>query len=227
MLPLSRTALACFLLPAACLLSSCTVPMALGAGAAAGYVGLQERPTKQVAADTQIKVQIKDRLAQTKFNYLTDIGIDVYYNDVLITGIVPTREDGERVLDIARRTEGVGKVYNELFVGAEYSTSQKASDAWLAAQIQPRLVGDSNAFPLNYLISVVNGHVYILGGVATVAEQQHVLHILSTTSGVKQVHDYLALRQTPETTGDTATGGMGWLSKQSQQGVSPDPLKTR
>jgi hyperosmotically inducible protein len=222
---------ALLLLPAliipAALMSSCTVPMALGAGAAAGYVGLQERPTKQVAADTQIKVMIKDKLAQAKFDYLTDIGIDVYYNDVLITGIVPTREDGEKVLDIARRTAGVNKVYNELFVGAEYSTRQKAADAWLAAQIQPRLVGDQNAFPLNYLISVINGHVYILGSVATVGEQQHVLHILSTTNGVKQVHDYLQLRQTPETVGETATGAKGWLSKASQQGNAPDPLKTR
>lgn len=214
------------LLPAA-MMASCTVPMALGAGAAAGYVGLQERPTKQVAADSKIKVMIKDALTQTKFSYLTDIGIDVYYNDVLLTGIVPTREEGEKVLDIARRTEGVNKVYNELFVGAEYSTRQKASDAWLATQLQPRLVGDQNAFPLNYLISVVNGHVYILGGVATVAEQQHVLHILSTTSGVKQVHDYLSLRQTPETVGDTATGGQGWLSEKSLKGTAPDPLKVR
>ena len=210
---------------AASTLSGC-VGMVVGAAATGGYVGLQSRPTKQIAEDTKIKVDIKDKLTQTKFNYLSDIGIDVFYNDVLLTGIVPTREEGEKVLDIARRTQGVKKVYNELFVGAEYTPGQKAKDAWISAQIQPRLIGDKEAFPLNYLISVVNSHVYIIGSASGLDEYQHVLHILRTTSGVKQVHDYIVIQQSsPDDNGNTATGGNNWLSKASLQGQAPDPLK--
>lgn len=206
-------------------LSACTLPMAMGAGAAAGYVGLQSRPTKQVAEDTRIKVAIKDQLVAMKFNYLSDVGVDVFYNDVLLTGIVPTREDGEKVLDIARRIDGVNKVYNELFVGAAYSTSQKAKDAWIATQIQPRLIGDRATYPLNYLINVVNSHVYVIGSAETTEEYQHLLHILRTVSGVKQVHDYIQMKAiSPESIGDTATGNSDWLSRFSTQGNAPDPL---
>lgn len=185
--PLTAAALA------ATMLGGCALPVVLGAGAAAGYVGLQQRPTHQIADDTQLKLSIKDHLSALKFSYLGDIGIDVFYGDVLLTGVVPTQAEGDKVLDIVRRTEGVKKVYNELFVGAAYTAAQKAKDAWISAQLQPRLIGTQEAYPLNYLISVVNNHVYIMGSVETVTEKQHVLHVIRTTSGVQQVHDYLVL----------------------------------
>jgi hyperosmotically inducible protein len=172
------------------LVSGC-VPVALGAGA--GYVGLQDRPAGQTADDTGLKLGIKKNLAQVQGNWLTDIGIDVYYGDVLLTGIVATREEGEKALDIVRRTDGVKRVYNELFVGAAYSASQRARDGWIAAQIQPRLLGAQDAFPLNYLITVVNNNVYIMGSAGSPAEHEHVLHVLRTTRGVAQVHDYLVV----------------------------------
>lgn len=174
--------------------TGCAAPVVLGAAATAGYIGLQNRPTSQIATDTEIKLRIKDALAQTRSNYFTDINVDVFYGNVLLTGVVPTTAEGDVVLDIARRTPNVGKVYNELFVGSAYTVSQKAKDAWISAQIQPRLLGAKDAYPLNYLISVVNNHVYILGDALTQGEKDHVLHILRTTRGVQQVHDYLVIR---------------------------------
>ncbi len=179
---------------AATAFSSCAAPVVLGGAAAAGYVALQNRPTSQIAADTEIKLRIKDALAQTRSNYFTDVSVDVFYGNVLLTGVVPTTSEGDVVLDIARRTPNVGKVYNELFVGSAYTVGQKAKDAWISAQIQPRLLGAKDAYPLNYLISVVNNHVYILGDALTQGEKDHVLHILRTTRGVQQVHDYLVIR---------------------------------
>jgi osmotically-inducible protein OsmY len=182
--------LAILALLASTTLSAC-VPMGLGAGA--GFVGLQDRPAGQTADDTGLKLGIKKNLATVQGSWLTDIGIDVYYGDVLLTGIVATREEGEKVLDIVRRTDGVKRVYNELFVGAAYSAAQRARDGWIAAQIQPRLLGAQDAFPLNYLITVVNNNVYIMGSAGSPAEHEHVLHVLRTTKGVAQVHDYLVV----------------------------------
>lgn len=188
-----RTTFALAALLAATSLAGCAAPLVVGAAASAGYVGLQNRPAKQVAADTEIKVRIKDQLTQANVGYLTDIGIDVFYGDVLLTGVVPTTREGDRVLETVRRTPGVKKVYNELFVGSAYTAGQKAKDAWIATQIQPRLLGAKDAYPLNYLITTVNNHVYILGDTTTQGEKDHVIHILRTTRGVQQVHDYLVV----------------------------------
>lgn len=175
-------------------LSACGAPgLLLGAGATAGVVGLQERPAGQTVSDTRLKVQIKQMLAEQDAGTLSDIGIDVYYGDVLITGILPSTTQGDRIVAAVRRVIGVNKVYNELFLGSVYTTGQKAKDAWISARISPLLLTDSHAYPLNYLTTVVNGHVYVFGAARTEGERDHVVHLLSTVSGVRQVHDYLRI----------------------------------
>jgi len=191
--PLRSTALATTLVLST-LLGGCAAPLIIGGAATAGYVGLQNRTTQQIASDTETKLRIKDALTQARGNYFMDVGIDVFYGNVLLTGVVPTQAEGEQVLDLARRTVGVQKVYNELFVGSAYTAGQKAKDAWISTQIQPRLLGAKDAYPLNYLITVVNNHVYIMGDALTQGEKDHVLHILRTTRGVQQVHDYLIVK---------------------------------
>jgi osmotically-inducible protein OsmY len=175
------------------LLGGCATPLLLGAGATAAYVGLQTRPAKQVATDTELTVRIKSFLAQRDYRFLGDIGTDVFYNDVLVTGVVPTRAQGEEIIGLISKTQGVRKVYNELFVGDAYTASQRAKDTWIATQIKPRLIGAKGVYPLNYFISVVNNHVYALGSVAGADERNNVLHLLRTTPGVVQVHDYLVI----------------------------------
>lgn len=174
-------------------LSACAAPLVLGAGAAAGYVGLQDRPARQTASDSKVKLAIQNHLSQAQFGYLTDVGIDVFYGDVLLTGVLPTTAMAEQVLDLTRRTEGVRTVYNELFVGAAYTAKQKATDAWISAQLQTTLISTPNAYPINYLTSVANSHIYIMGSVANAAERRAVLERLSRIRGVKQVHDYLVI----------------------------------
>lgn len=211
-------------------LTGCAAPLLLGAAATAGYVGLQTRPAAQVGADSETKIRIKDRLTQTRFAYLSEIGIDVFYGDVLLTGTVPTMDEAERVLQIVQQTQGVGKVYNELFTDTASTVRQKARDTWIAAQIQPRLLGTRRSLPLNYLISVVNGHVYIIGEVASSDERNHTLHVLRTTKGVVQVHDYLR-EKAPDTTDErtnrvSTQSGSGLSNPFGATGQAPNPLPT-
>ncbi|MDD9912400.1 MAG: BON domain-containing protein, partial [Alphaproteobacteria bacterium] len=148
-------------------LSACATPVLIGAAATGAYVGLQERSAEQVAKDTKVKIHIKDRLVGKNYKYLNDIGVTVFEGDVLLTGIVPDKEKGEEVLKIAQTTPETERVYNELFVGAAYTASQKAKDTWIAAQIKPRLIGNKETFPINYSTDVVNGHVFIIGYVSS------------------------------------------------------------
>lgn len=178
---------------ASTVLGGCAAPLVIGAAATAGYVGLQARPAKQVANDTDLKVRLKDNLGHLKAGYLANIGVDVFYGDVLLTGVVPTQAQGDQILQLVRQTPGVKKVYNELFVGAAYTTAQRAKDAWILTQIQPRLIGTRDAYPLNYMVSVVNNNVYVMGVCGSTTEKEHVLHVLATTAGVQKVHDYLTV----------------------------------
>ena len=179
-------------------LAACPAPILFGAAATGAYIGLQERDAAQVAKDTKIKVHIKDKLTSTNFKYLSNITVNVFEGDVLLTGIVPDREAGEHVLALTRSTTDVQRVYNELLVGNSYPAKQKARDVWISTQIKPRLLGNRQTFPINYNVSVVNGHVYIIGYTTSDVEHEHVLHVLRTTQGVVQVHDYLRILQESE-----------------------------
>ncbi|MFZ2620130.1 MAG: BON domain-containing protein [Alphaproteobacteria bacterium] len=194
-------------------LAGCAAPgVAMGLAATGAYVGLQERSSAQVALDAKMKVHILDRLSSAKLSYVSDVGVTVFEGDVLLTGIVPNKQQGLQVLELVRAVPDVKRVYNELFVGADYPTKQQAQDTWIYAQIQPRLMGNRQTFPINYAISVVNGHAYIMGYVVATEEHEHVLHILRTTKGVVQVHDYLRLSASgkdPRTPDASGINGIG------------------
>lgn len=179
-------------------LVGCAAPLFVGAAGAAGYASVQDRGAKQTVVDLGTLTHIKDRLTNTDYRYFSDINVIVYENEVLLTGIVPDRSAGEEVLQVVQETPGVERIYNEILVGSGYTFSQKAQDAWINAQIQPRILGADDVYQVNYHLSVVNGHVYVIGAAQTQAERQHVLHILRTVKGVKQVHDYVRLTD-PET----------------------------
>jgi hyperosmotically inducible protein len=172
--------------------------MIMGAAATGAYMGLQERSAEQIAMDTKVKIHIKDKLTNANYKYFGEIGVTVFEGDVLLTGVVESREEGEKILAITRGTPDVKRVYNELFVGSGYSASQRAQDTWIFTQIKARLMGNRETFPINYAVDVVNSHVYIMGYVLEDEEHEHVLHILRTTKGVTQVHDYLRLSSSGE-----------------------------
>ncbi len=191
-------------------LTACAVPVVIGVAATGAYMGVQERKVEQIALDTKIKIHIKDRLTNENYKYFSDIGVTVFENDILLTGVVPERQSGEKVLSIAQSVPDAGNLYNELFVGGEYTTKRKAEDAWISAKIKPRLIGHRQTFPINYLIKVVNGHVYIIGYVISDQEHEHVLHVLRTTQGVEQVHDYLRMSETGEDPREKEALGMSF-----------------
>jgi osmotically-inducible protein OsmY len=172
--------------------------MLMGAAATGAYMGLQERSAEQIVMDTKVKIHIKDKLTSENYTYFGEIGVTVFEGDVLLTGVVKSREEGAKILALARSTPDVKRVYNELFVGSGYSTSQRAQDTWIFTQIKARLMGKRETFPINYAVDVVNSHVYIMGYVGGDEEHEHVLHILRTTKGVTQVHDYLRLSPSGE-----------------------------
>lgn len=173
--------------------SGCLLPLAVGAAGTGAYLGVQERGAKQALTDNKISLHIKKRLTETKGSYFSSISADVLHGNVLLSGIVPTAEAGGEVLDIVRRTPDVKNIYNELFVAPAYPASRKAKDVWLATKIKARLFGEREVYQVNYILSVVNSHVYVLGLAGSDAEHAHVVHVLRTTPGVAQVHDYIQL----------------------------------
>ncbi len=173
------------------LLTTGCLPILMGGVAAAGYVTAQDRSVQAAVSDITIKTHIKDRLTQQNYQYLTQVEITVLHGDVLMTGVVGNPKAAAEVEAVAQSVEGVKNVYNELFTDAYYPAKQYSKDAWLLTEIKSLMFADSNIKSVNYNIDVVNGHVYVFGFAKDSSEIETVKHLLRTTKGVVQVHNFI------------------------------------
>jgi osmotically-inducible protein OsmY len=77
----------------------------------------EDRPMGQVAHDTKIKLDFDRRLVAGKDRDLFfNLASDVYERRLMLTGSVRSERDRERAVALARGTEGVRVVYDELQV---------------------------------------------------------------------------------------------------------------
>lgn len=173
-------------------ISAC-VPLIIGGAATAGYLALQERGAKTAVLDTKIKTGIKDKLFGTKYQYLTDIGVNVLQGDVLLTGVAESQEAVNNVEKIAQLVDGVGNVYNNIIIANSYAASEYSKDSWIATQFKTRLLASKDIFSINYLTDTVKGNIYIIGIAGTESEKERVLHIARTTKGVQKVYNYIRI----------------------------------
>ena len=155
----------------------------------------QERGIQAAFEDTKIATHIKDKLVGKRYEYLTEVSVDVLQGDVLLTGVVESPDLASQVEQIARSVSGVNTVYNELFTSGGYSSKQYSKDAWIAAQLRGRLFAAKDLNASNFQISVVNQHVYLFGLTDSASDKERAVHLARITKNVTKVYDYTKLSQ--------------------------------
>lgn len=178
---------------ASLMLSGCAAPIIMGAAATGGYMASQERGFKTSLHDTKIKAHLKDRLTNTHYTYLAEIGTSVLNGDVLVTGVVESADEKAKVMSVVRNVPDVKRVFDELIVAPTYSTSERGKDTWISAQIKAGLVKSQDVYAINYMTEVIKGNVYIMGLATSDAERERVLYIARTVKGVKKVVNYIQI----------------------------------
>jgi hyperosmotically inducible protein len=178
-------------LMSASIFTSGCLPVVLGGVAAAGYISSQERGVKAAVSDLTIKTHIKDKLTAQHYQYLTQVEVSVLKGGVLLTGVVENSKAAVEVESVVQSVEGVKEVYNELFTDGYYPAKQYTEDAWISTQVKSLMFANENIKSVNYNIHVVNGHVYVFGFARSTSEIETIKHLLRTTKGVKQVHNYI------------------------------------
>ncbi len=110
---LSRTALIAIMSLG---LGGCHVAL-LGGAAVAGYeVTKDERNASEVASDTRIVADIKQKLLRDKTISGWDINVDSYKGEITLHGNVVSQTAKERALLIAQSVKGVSKITSKLII---------------------------------------------------------------------------------------------------------------
>jgi osmotically-inducible protein OsmY len=139
--------------------------------------------------------------------------IDVSVSDngtVTLAGTVDSSDDRDRAVQIARQTEGVTGVNDELRVSGETvaTTGERGdaaasaenameraadavSDAWVTAKIQSKYFIDDEIKGRNIDVETNNGVVTVAGTVGSYDERRQAVAMARSTDGVREVRDQL------------------------------------
>ncbi len=107
---------------------------------AAGCQTMTGRTMGQWTGDKAITAKVKTKLAATKINTLSRVNVDTFDRVVYLTGAVDSTQTRERLLDTARRVNGVKEVVNNLRVNGETAAASPSQEETRAPIVTPPTV---------------------------------------------------------------------------------------
>jgi osmotically-inducible protein OsmY len=164
------------------------------AGAAGGYSAAQERGLTGSFDDLSVKSRIQQAWAAAIPPLGGNIEATVYEGRTLLVGSVPTPEARARADDIARRTNGVRAVYDEIAVGPAETAWDATQDAWISTRLRSDLLLDNRVRSFNYTIDTVDRTVYLIGSARTRHELDVATTLARNLPGVRRVVSFVEIR---------------------------------
>ena len=177
------TAIAGFALLASAL-SGCVAVVAAGVGGAA-LVATDRRTTGTQVDDEGIELKISNQ-ANTQYGERIHLNVTSYNGVVLLTGEVPDQGVWASIGNLAKNTEKVRVVHNELVVGPVTDIQARSNDSYITSKVKTRFV-EANKFPPNAVKVVTERGVVYLMGIVSKAEGDAAGETAATTAGVVRV----------------------------------------
>jgi hyperosmotically inducible periplasmic protein len=169
------------------------------AAAALTFVGCATQP----ADDAGITSKVKTKMAADPNASALRVDVDTVNGVVTLKGTVPTATEKATAERIAKETEGVTRVVNNITVnpvgattadekaGAAAGTAGEAiSDATILTKIKAQYVADGI---IGTNVDVTNGAVVLKGEVENAAEKAKAEDIAKKTDGVKSVKNQITI----------------------------------
>lgn len=176
-----------FLLILASSLQSCIFVAGAAAGAAAIAVVYDHRTITKTINDTRIANQVYDKMRLVPgLKKASHIEVTVFNGIVLLTGETPTQGLREKAYELARTTENVTKVYNQLSVDGPTSTLTRTSDSWITTKIKGQMLATEDLKSGSIKVVTENGTVYLMGRVSKY-QANLAVNIARQVSGVQRV----------------------------------------
>ena len=173
------------LVAAAASLSGC-VPLVVGA--AVGGTALVATDRRSVGAQTDdeaIELKIAN-VRNTRWGDQVHVNVTSYNGIVLLSGEVPDAKIKSEMEEIARTTNPVKRVYDEVEVRPVTTLSERTNDTYITSKVKARFV-EQTAFSATLVKVVTERGVVYLMGLVRKDEADAAARIASTTSGVVRV----------------------------------------
>ncbi|MFM2130579.1 MAG: hypothetical protein RL477_2125 [Pseudomonadota bacterium] len=191
-----RTSAAALLLAALLGLNACAGAV-VGAGAAAGTAGLQERGIDIAIVDSRIQAEINHGWLELDKELFVHLASAVYEGRVLLTGVVKSEDLRAEVIRRAWSVRGVREVINEIAVDSKGSSGTFARDTWISAQLRAKILVDRDILGVNYAVETVRQTVYLFGVAQDKKELDKVINYARNIEFVERVVNHVLLKNDP------------------------------
>jgi osmotically-inducible protein OsmY len=181
--------------------SGCTTTdLALGGGATAGIAASEERGIGGSLSDAQIAAQINYAWLDKNVDMFHSLNLSVYEGRAMVTGVLPTQAQVDEAIALAWKVNGVREVINEIIVDPSGRTGTFATDSFITAELQAKLLFDRDVSAVNYSVDAVRGIVYIMGVAQSQAELDRVIGYARNIRYVRKVVNHALLKTDPKRT---------------------------
>ena len=144
--------------------------------------------------DAATTAAVKSRLMANPEVSSYEIDVDSMDNGaVRLSGWVETEQERSAAERVARQTEGVRSVRNEIKLG-DPSLSENVNDGVLLVKVKSKLAADPDVSALDIDVDVSRGIVTLSGDVASSSQAEEAIRLARNTEGVKSVVNKLEVR---------------------------------
>ena len=164
--------------------------------ALAGCAGTHEpgeNPVGRAVDDSTITTRINHEMVKDDLVKARQIDVDTIGGHVTLTGVVATREESLRAVQIARSVPAVKSVRNNLQIG-ERNFGNVWSDNVISNKIKAKLIAEPEVRSMNIDVDVYLGVVTLTGVVSSKYQKDRAIDISRTTDGIVKVIDNLKVR---------------------------------
>lgn len=158
------------------------------AGAATGLtMAHDKRSTETILDDQSIEYNIAGKIAANKeLAVRSHINIVSYNSVVLLTGETPDKSAQSRIIDIAKNSNKVKRVYNALKIMEPTTLQSRNNDTWITTKVKSKLLGQKEIDGFRIKVITENASVFLMGMIPK-PQGDFAAETASKVTGVKRV----------------------------------------
>ena len=141
--------------------------------------------------DATITTKVEAKMAGDPDVSAFNVDVDTNDGVVRLSGEVEHAEAKAEAEKLARETQGVRRVINDITVGPGRDVGDRAADTEITTKIKAKIAGDGDLSPFNINVDTKEGVVTLRGAVKSMDAKQEAERIARDTSGVKSVQNML------------------------------------
>jgi hyperosmotically inducible protein len=153
-------------------------------------------------SDPGVTTAVKTKLAADDTVKAYKIDVDTKDGVVTLAGTVDTADAKTRAVEVARSTNGVTSVVDQLTVSppavATSGVTEALTDTGITTAVKTKLLADPASSSLAIHVDTANGIVTLTGTVSTAAEKARAEDLAKDTSGVNSVVNSLTVEPKPK-----------------------------